>query len=184
MLKKLHSQNIIQLIFGLVMGIIFGFLLQKGGAAKYDVIIGQLLLKDFTVIKIMLSAVVVGMIGIYAMREMGLAQLHPKPGSIGMTVIGALIFGVGFALLGYCPGTISAAIGQGNLDALLGGFIGILIGSGIFAHLYPGLDGILKKGWFGEITLPELLKVNPWVVIIPLCLLIVIFFYWLEYVGL
>ena len=184
MLKKLHSQNKIQLIFGLVMGIIFGFLLQKGGAAKYDVIIGQLLLKDFTVIKIMLSAVVVGMIGIYAMREMGLAQLHPKPGSIGMTVIGALIFGIGFALLGYCPGTISAAIGQGNLDALLGGFIGILIGSGIFAHLYPGLDGILKKGWFGEITLPELLKVNPWVVIIPLCLLIVIFFYWLEYVGL
>ncbi len=184
MLKKLHSQNKIQLIFGLVMGIIFGFLLQKGGAAKYDVIIGQLLLKDFTVIKIMLSAVVVGMIGIHAMREMGLVQLHPKPGSIGMTVIGALIFGIGFALLGYCPGTISAAIGQGNLDALLGGFIGILIGSGIFAHLYPGLDGILKKGWFGEITLPELLKVNPWVVIIPLCLLIVIFFYWLESVGL
>jgi uncharacterized protein len=184
MLKKLHSQNKIQLIFGLVMGIIFGFLLQKGGAAKYDVILGQLLLKDFTVIKIMLSAVVVGMIGIYIMKEMGLVQLHPKPGSIGMTVIGGLIFGIGFALLGYCPGTISAAIGQGNLDALLGGFIGILIGSGIFAHLYPGLEGILKKGWFGEITLPEYLKVNPWVVIIPLCLLIILFFYVLESLGL
>jgi len=184
MLKRLHSEKKIQLIFGLVMGIIFGFLLQKGGVAKYDVIMGQLLLKDFTVIKIMLSAVVVGMIGIYFMRSVGMVELHSKPGSIGMTVIGGVIFGIGFALLGYCPGTISAAIGQGNLDALLGGFIGILIGSGIFAHLYPRLEKVLQKGWFGEITFPELFKVNPWIVIIPLCFLIIIFFYWLESLGL
>jgi len=184
MLKTLHAKKKTQLILGLMMGFIFGFLLQKGGVAKYDVILGQLLLKDFTVIKIMLSAVVIGMIGIYAMKEVGLVQLHPKPGSIGMTLFGGLIFGIGFALLGYCPGTISAAIGQGNLDALLGGLIGILIGSGIFAHLYPNLEGILKKGWFGEITIPEYLKVNPWVVIVTLCLLIISFFYWLESIGL
>jgi len=184
MLKTLHAKKKTQLILGLMMGFIFGFLLQKGGVAKYDVILGQLLLKDFTVIKIMLSAVVIGMIGIYAMKEVGLVQLHPKSGSIGMTLVGGLIFGIGFALLGYCPGTISAAIGQGNLDALLGGLIGILIGSGIFAHLYPNLEGILKKGWFGEITIPEYLKVNPWVVIVTLCLLIILFFYWLESIGL
>jgi uncharacterized protein len=52
----------------LTFGIAFGFLLQKGGATKYDVIVGQLLLTDFTVLKIMLSAVLVGMIGIYAMK--------------------------------------------------------------------------------------------------------------------
>ncbi len=184
MLKKLHSQNKAQLVLGLLAGIVFGFLLQKGGAAKYDVIMGQLLLKDFTVIKIMLSAIVVGMIGIYMMKGMGMVELHPKPGSIGMTIIGGLIFGIGFALLGYCPGTISAAVGQGNLDALLGGLIGILIGSGIFAHLYPGLEKLLKKGWFGDITLPEYLKVNVWIVIIPLCLIIIVFFYLLESVGL
>jgi len=172
------------MFFGLIAGVIFGFLLQKGGVAKYDVIMGQLLLKDFTVVRIMLSAIVVGMIGIYFMKGMGIAELHPKPGSIGMTIIGGLIFGAGFALLGYCPGTISAAIGQGNLDALLGGFIGILIGSGIFAHLYPKLNRILKIGWFGEITLPELLKVNQWIVIIPICFLIIIFFYILGSVGL
>ncbi len=184
MLKTLHTQKNTQLIFGIVMGFFFGFLLQKGGVAKYDVIMGQLLLKDFTVIKIILSAIVVGMVGIYFMRGMGLVQLHPKSGSVGMTVVGGLIFGIGFALLGYCPGTISAAIGQGNMDALLGGLIGILIGSGIFAHLYPDLEGILKKGWFGEITIPEYLNINPWVVIIPLCLLIVMFLYILESVGL
>ncbi|OFW54021.1 MAG: YeeE/YedE family protein [Actinobacteria bacterium RBG_13_35_12] len=184
MLKNLHLKKQTQLIFGLLMGIIFGFLLQKGGAGKYDIILGQLLLKDFTVIKIMLSAVVIGMIGIYILKGLGLAQLHPKPGSIGMTVVGGLIFGVGFAVLGYCPGTISAAIGQGNLDALFGGLIGILIGSGIFAHLYPGLQGVLKKGWFGDITIPEYFKVNPWMVILPLCLVIILFFYWIESMGL
>ena len=184
MLKNLHLKKQTQLILGLFMGIIFGFLLQKGGAGKYDIILGQLLLKDFTVIKIMLSAVVIGMIGIYILKGLGLAQLHPKPGSIGMTVVGGLIFGVGFAVLGYCPGTISAAIGQGNLDALLGGLIGILMGSAIFARLYPGLQGILKKGWFGDITIPEYFKVNPWMVILPLCLIIILFFYWIESMGL
>ncbi|MDD4289037.1 MAG: YeeE/YedE thiosulfate transporter family protein [Candidatus Caldatribacteriota bacterium] len=184
MLKKLHSQNRTQLFLGLIMGFFFGFLLQKGGVAKYDVIIGQLLLKDFTVIKIILSAIVVGMVGIYLLKAVGMVEMHPKPGSIGMTVVGGLIFGIGFALLGYCPGTISAAIGQGNLDALLGGLAGIIIGSGIFAHLYPGLEKFLKKGWFGEITIPEYLKVNPWLVIIPISLLIVLFLYIIESVGL
>jgi uncharacterized protein len=183
MLKNLHSQKKTQLLLGLIMGVIFGFLLQKGGVAKYDVIIGQLLLKDFTVIKIILSAIVVGMVGIYLLRSMGMAELHPKPGSIGMTVVGGLIFGIGFALLGYCPGTISAAVGQGNLDALLGGLVGIILGSGIFAHLYPGLENFLKIGWFGDITLPEYLKVNAFTVIIPVCLLIVAFLYLLEIVG-
>src|SRR6056297_2534345 len=184
MLTKLHSKSKLQLFIALLAGILFGFLLQKGGVSNYNIILGQLLLKDFTVIKIILTAIVVGMIGIYTMKSMGMVQLHPKNGSLGMSVIGGLIFGVGFALLGYCPGTISAAIGQGNLDALLGGFVGILIGSGIFAHLYPKLDRVLKKGWFGEITIPELLKVNHWIVIIPLCLLIVIFFYLFESLGL
>ena len=183
MLKNLHAKKTIQMVLGLLMGIIFGFLLQKGGAAKYDVILGQLLLRDFTVIKIMLSAVVTGMIGIYLMKSVGLVELHPKPGSVGMTVIGGLIFGLGFAVLGYCPGTISAAIGQGNLDALIGGFLGIIVGSGIFAHFYPKLLPFLKKGWFGSITFPEYLKVNPWVVIVPLVILILLFFYWLEAIG-
>lgn len=184
MFKELHSKKITQLFLGLIMGIIFGFLLQKGGVAKYEVIMGQLLLKDFTVIKIMLSAIVVGMVGIYLMKGAGLVELHPKPGSLGMTVIGGVIFGIGFALLGYCPGTISAAIGQGNLDALLGGLLGILLGSGIFAHLYPSLAGFLKKGWFGEVTIPQYLKVNPWLVIVPLGICIIIFLYLIELSGL
>ena len=102
-----------QLFLGLIFGVVFGFLLQKGGATRYEVILGQLLLTDFTVLKIMLTAVLVGMPGVYAMKEMGWVSLAPKSGSLGMNVIGGLIFGAGFALLGYCPGTIVGAIGSG-----------------------------------------------------------------------
>jgi hypothetical protein len=174
-----------QLVWGFVFGIVFGFLLQKGGVTKYDVIIGQLLLEDFTVIKIMLSAVITGMIGIHLMKSLGWIQLNPKSGSWGKNAIGGLIFGLGFALLGYCPGTIAGAIGNGYLDALVGGLTGILLGSGLLAAAYPKLrGGILKKGDFGNLTLPRLLKVNDWIVIIPLSGLLILLLYLMERAGL
>ncbi|MBN1136530.1 MAG: YeeE/YedE family protein [Anaerolineae bacterium] len=171
--------------WGFVFGIAFGFLLQKGGVTKYDVIIGQLLLNDFTVVKIILSAVVTGAIGIHLMKSRGWIQLDPKAGSWGKNAIGGLIFGLGFALLGYCPGTIAGAIGNGYLDASVGGLAGILLGSGLFAAVYPRLkDGVLKKGYFGDLTLPRLFKVSDWVVIVPLSALIVLLLYLIERAGL
>ena len=173
------------LFFGLGFGILFGFLLHKGGATKYDVIVGQLLLTDFTVLKIMLSAVVTGMIGVYFMKSLDWIQLSPKSGSVGMNVIGALIFGVGFAVLGYCPGTIAGAIGNGYLDAITGGTVGIVLGTWIFAVMYPKLkDGILKKGDFGDITLPGLLKLQDWAVVVPAAVLIILILVGIEKAGL
>lgn len=174
------------LFFGLAFGIMFGFLLHKGSATKNDVIVGQLLFTDFTVLKIMLSAVATGMIGVYFMKSMGWIKLSLKSGSVGMNVIGALIFGVGFAVLGHCPGTIAGAIGNGYLDAIIGGLVGIILGTWIFAVMYPKLkDGILKMGDFGDITLPHLLKVNDWVVVVvPVVALIVLLLYWIESAGL
>lgn len=172
------------LFFGLGFGILFGFLLHKGGATKYDVIVGQLLLTDFSVLKIMLSAVATGMIGIYLMKSLGWIKLSLKSGSVGMNVIGALIFGVGFAVLGYCPGTIAGAIGNGYLDAVTGGLAGIILGTWIFAVMYPKLkDGILKMGDFGDITLPRLFKVNDWLVVVPVVTLIVLLLFWIENAG-
>jgi uncharacterized protein len=174
-----------QLLWGVVFGIVFGFLLQKGGVTKYDVIIGQLLLEDFTVLKIMLTAVVVGSIGLYAFQHLGWIKLNPKSGSWGQNAIGGLIFGVGFAVLGYCPGTIAGAVGNGYLDAAIGGLVGIILGSGLLAAVYPRLSvGILTKGDFGSLTVPEFLRVNAWVVILPLTALILVLFYLLERAGL
>jgi len=164
-----------ELMWGLVFGIIFGFLLQKGGVTSYDVIVGQLRLTDFTVLKVILTAIVVGMLGIHLMRKFGWVEFTVKPGSWGKNAVGGLIFGVGFALLGYCPGTIAGAIGNGQMDALIGGLPGILLGSWLLAAIYPKIrSGILMKGDFGDMTLPKLFKVNEWIVIIPLAILLVV----------
>jgi hypothetical protein len=180
MLTSLHQKTKLQLVLGLLMGIAFGFLLHKGGVTKYEVLIGQLLLKDFTVVKVMLSAVVVGMIGVHLLVNLKLARLQPKWGSFGSSVIGGLIFGVGFGLLGYCPGTAAGAVGNGCVDALVGGF-GILLGAGLFAAVFAKIkDPVLKIGVFGNITLPELFKVNAWVVIAPVAVGIVALLWWVE----
>lgn len=170
-----------QLLWGLVFGIAFGFLLQKGGVTRYDVIIGQLLLEDFTVVKIMMTAVLVGAVGLHLMRAASWIDLDPKKGSWGRNAVGGLIFGLGFAVLGYCPGTIAGAVGNGFLDAAAGGLAGILLGSWLLAAVHPRLEaGILNRGSFPALTLPGVLKVNEWVVIVPLAALILLLFYLLE----
>jgi uncharacterized membrane protein YedE/YeeE len=185
MLTGLHEKKNLQLVLGLLIGIIFGFLLQKGGVTDYNVIIGQLLLTDFTVVKIMLAASITGMLGVHLLRSLGLAQLHPKPGSFGASVIGGLLFGIGFGILGYCPGTVAGAVGQGALDALFGGVIGMVIGAGIFAALYPKLQQtILSKGDFGELTLPTLFKVNAWILVIPVATALIALLWLMERFGL
>ncbi|MBD3265543.1 YeeE/YedE family protein, partial [bacterium] len=165
-------------------GIGFGFLLQKGQVTKYNIIMAQLFLTDFTVIKIIFTAIITGMVGVYGMRAYGLVQLHKKPGSIGSSVIGGLIFGVGFAILGYCPGTVSGAVGQGSVDALLGGTLGLLAGAGIYAAIFPRVrDSILNYGDFGDITIPELLKVPPWAGVIGVSTILIIILGIIEALG-
>lgn len=173
------------LVLGFIFGIIFGFLLQKGGVTQYDVILGQLLLEDFTVLKVMITAAVTGMVGIYGMKALGWVELYPKAGSVGQNVIGGLIFGVGFAVLGYCPGTALGAVGSGHLDAAAGGLIGIVIGAGLYAEVYPRLSGgILRRGDYGDVTLPELLGLPDFAVVVPVALLLILALWGMESAGL
>ena len=112
---KEKPTNAKQLLLGLLFGIVFGFLLQKGGVAKYHILLGVLLLEDFTVIKVMLSAIIVGMLGVFTLHALGLVELHIKPTRYAANILGGLLFGVGFALIGYCPGTGAAASGARKL---------------------------------------------------------------------
>jgi uncharacterized membrane protein YedE/YeeE len=145
----------------LVFGLAFGFLLQKGGVAKYHVLMGMLLLEDFTVAKVMLTAITVGAVGVYALRRLGLVELKVPVTRYAGNTLGGLIFGVGFGLLAYCPGTDAAAVGQGNFDALVG-ILGLMAGSYLFALASGFLDRTVNTwGERGKLTLPQLVGVSP-----------------------
>jgi uncharacterized protein len=155
----------VQLGLGFLFGVIFGFLLQKGGVAKYEVLIGMLLLEDFTVVKVMMSAVVVGMIGIYALHAAGLVKLHIKPTRYGANTLGGILFGIGFGLAAYCPGTGAAALGQGNFDAIAV-LLGLMAGSYVFAEASGWLARTVNRwGDRGVLTLDRVLNLKPRVLV-------------------
>lgn len=182
-LAAVRASSRAQVVLGCGTGILFGFLLQKGGVTDYGVIEGQLLLTDFTVLKLMLSAVIVGMILFHILKHFGFANLHAAEGTLGSNVIGGLVFGAGFALLGYCPGTVAGAVGTGALDALFGGMIGMLLGAGFFARLYPSLKRFLVRGPLPAVTVQEFLNLNLWVVIVLMEAFMIGSLLLLEYAG-
>lgn len=148
-----------KLLAGVIFGLAFGFLLQKGGVGKFNVLIGQLLLQDFTVAKVMLTAIIVGMVGVSTLHHFARVNLHLKPTRIGSNIIGGLLFGAGFGLIGYCPGTAAVALGQGSWDALFA-MTGLIVGSWIFAELSARLKGSVEKwGDLGKVLLPDLLHI-------------------------
>lgn len=172
------------LMYGLITGILFGFFLQKGRVLRYDKQIGALRLKDMTIVKFMLSHVLVAMVGIYFLNDLGLVKLSLKPTILGGVVIGGLIFGLGWGLIGYCPGTSVGALGEGRLDALWG-IAGMLVGAGIYAETFPYLQRtVLTWGDYGKITIPQVLGINHWLVIVTLILLTLLLFRWFEKKGL
>lgn len=183
-LEALRKSEGRQKVLGLVFGIIFGIFLQKAGVTRYEVIMGQLLLVDFTVLKVMMSAVIVGMVGVHFMQGKGWVNVSVRSGSFGSTVVGGLIFGAGFALLGYCPGTVAGAVGQGAMDALVGGVIGLLFGSWLFALAYPRLSPFLERGPFARLTLQELLHLSTWKTIPVVVILLIALLVGLEWLGL
>ena len=172
------------LSYGLITGFLFGFLLQKGRVLRYDKQLGALRLLDMTIVKFMLSSVIVGMVGIYLLHDLGLVKLSIKTTILGSTIIGALIFGLGWGLLGYCPGTSMGAVGEGRWDALWG-ILGMIVGAGLFAEVYPTLKGtVYTWGDLGKITLPQILGVNHWLIIPIFIGCALLLFRWFEKKGL
>lgn len=166
--------------YGFITGIIFGFLLQKGRVVRYDKQIGALLLKDMTIVKFMFTSVIVGMAGIYILKDLGLVKLSLKATVLGGNIIGGLLFGIGWGLFGYCPGTAVGALGEGRWDVLWG-LIGMLVGAGIYAEAFPLMKKtVLTWGNYGKISLPEVFGVNHWLVILIIWILAILMFLWFE----
>ena len=127
-----------ELIYGVITGIIFGFLLQKGRVIRYDKQLGALRLLDMTIVKFMVSTILVAMVGVYLLKDMGLAKLSVKPTILGGNIIGGLIFGLGWALLGYCPGDPSVL--SGKVDGIPLGYYGYARRSGCFCRTFSRVE--------------------------------------------
>jgi len=169
-----------QLIYGLVTGILFGFFLQRGQVLRYDKQIGALRLFDMTILKFMLTAIFVGSVGIYLLKDLGLVNLSIKSTVLGATIIGGLIFGLGWGLLGYCPGTSMGAVGEGRWDGLWG-LLGMLAGAAVYAEAYPLMkQTVLTWGNLGKITIPGILGISHWIVVPVFVLAGVGLFGWFE----
>jgi len=143
-------------------GMVFGFLLHRGGVADYNVIVNQFRFRDFTVLKIMLTAIVVGGVGVWMLHATGHAEYHIKPANLLGVGLGAALFGVGMVLYGYCPGTGVAAIATGSVHALVG-FAGMLFGAVLYALSYPWVEQHIQTvAALGKVRLPELTGIPDW----------------------
>jgi uncharacterized protein len=169
-----------ELILGLITGILFGALLQQGRVLRFEKQVGAMLLKDMTILKFMLSAIIVGMIGINLLAGLGVIALKIKATQIGANLIGGLLFGVGWAVGGYCPGTAIGAIGEGRWHAVWVA-LGMFVGAAIYAEAYPAMKAsVLNWGAFGEMTLSSALHLSPWVLVPALTLAFLALFRWFE----
>ncbi|HLZ34772.1 MAG TPA: YeeE/YedE thiosulfate transporter family protein [Nitrospira sp.] len=156
------------LLLGLVLGAAFGAALQLSGASSHTKITNTLRLKDFTIMKLILTAIAVGLIGVHLLDLFGLANMKVKDLYLPGVGIAGLIFGVGFAVTGYCPGTALAAAAEGKIDAWFA-VAGGLFGAVIFAFLYPDLEvALLGIGRFGPVTIHEVLGLPGVAIAVPL----------------
>ena len=173
-----------ELLTGAITGILFGFFMQKAQVIRYDRQLAALRLQDMTIVKFMLSTILVAMVGIYLLFDLGLVKLSVKPLILGGNVLGGLIFGLGWGIVGYCPATAMGALGEGRYDSAFG-LLGMLLGAGLYAEAYPLMkETVLTWGNFGKITLPTVLGINHWIVIVILVAVFIALFRWFEKKGL
>lgn len=159
---------IVKIFLGLIVGLIFGYILTRTGITKYPRVMGMLRLKDFKILKFMLTAVISSLILFHLLSDLGWIVLFPKPLSWG-SLVGGMIFGTGMGLLGYCPGTLAARIGEGKGDAVVG-LIGMVVGILLYALFFtPIKDLFFADTLSGNIF--QFISINKWLIIIPVAIL-------------
>ncbi|MBE2268324.1 MAG: YeeE/YedE family protein [Anaerolinea sp.] len=173
-------------VIALFLGVAFGFALNKAGLTKYHKIVNVFRLVDLTVLKFMMTALIVSMSGLYLLRALGLVTFPNIPATyIAGNVIGGLIFGIGMALSGYCPGTCAAGAGEGKLDYLIPGFLGFLVGAVIYGltyqQVFPAISAIANSG---SVVIPDLWNLSPFLTIALFALLSLLLFYLIDRAGL
>ncbi len=175
-----------EFMIALILGVFFGFALNKAGLTKYHKIVNVFRLIDLTVLKFMMTALIVSMSGLYLLRGLGLITFpNIPPTYIAANVIGGLIFGFGMAVSGFCPGTCAAGSGEGKLDYLIPGLLGFLVGAVIYGLTYPQVyPAISAIASVGNVVIPDLWKLSPFLAIGLFTVLSLFLFYLIDRAGL
>ncbi len=153
----------------LVLGLGFGFFLERAGFGSARKLTAQFYLYDMAVLKVMFTAIVTAMLGLALLSGVGwldLGEIYLVPTFLVPQVVGGLLLGVGFVVGGYCPGTSVVGMATGRMDAVVYA-LGIFVGLAVFAAAYPSIEGFTKTTSLGEITFPDVLGVPFWAVAIP-----------------
>lgn len=146
---------------GLLMGLVFGFALEKSRVFEPGVIVGQMQMRNFLMLKVFLTAVATGAVVLAVLNGFGVVKLQPKAALYAADIVGGLILGVGIALAGACPGTILAQIGAGYRDAwftLAGG----LAGAVAYSYVEPSFKGTLLAAGSGKLIFSDLIAIPYW----------------------
>ena len=153
-------------IIALVIGIAFGFWLERAGFGDSTVLAGQFYFKDNTVIKVMFTSVLVAMLGVLYFTLFGwfdLSLLYINPTFLWAQIVGGVIFGFGFVVGGYCPGTSIVGLATGRIDGIVF-VLGAIFGMFVFGEVYPLIESLFMAGSMGSITLPEFFNLSSGVV--------------------
>lgn len=147
---------------GLLCGILFGYVLESAGFGSACKLTAQFRFSDWTVLKVMLTAIVVAAVGLYLLRAAGVVAIDdlyiPTP-YLGGAAVGGILIGAGFAIGGYCPGTAASALGAGRLDGLVF-MVGMVIGVAVFSAGYAIFAPWIEWGQIASARLPELLGMS------------------------
>lgn len=145
------------LVVAFAVGIGFGFFLERAGFGSSRKLAAQFYLTDLTVFKVMFSAIVTAMLGVYWLSVFGVLDLslvYLTPTFLLPQIVGGLILGMGFVVGGYCPGTACVGVATGRVDAMVL-FAGIFAGIFGFSEIFPLISGFYNSTDFGQLTLPQ-----------------------------
>jgi len=164
---------------GIAMGIVFGFALEKSRVFEPGIIVGQMQMKNFIMLKVFLTAVATGAVVLAVLNGFGYVKLGPKAALYSADIIGGLILGAGIALAGACPGTTLAQVGAGYRDALFT-LVGGLCGAVAFTYAQPFLSKTFLAQGGGKIIFTDLIGVPFWTGALVLAAVLVVALFVLE----
>ena len=147
----------VSLIIAFVIGIGFGFALERGGFGNARILAAQFYFSNMRVLKVMFTAIVTAMLGIFYLSLIGfvdLSLIYVSETYILPQVVGGLLLGVGFVIGGYCPGTSVVSFSTGRLDGFVY-ILGVMAGIFVFGEMYPMITGFVNSTNMGSLTLPQ-----------------------------